>query len=285
MSCDGTRPGDLAQELGISGKTLRAWLREWFPRDPIDLGSSWRLTHTQVTMARHRYGPTLPESGREHDHVASPPIATVPRGTNPAERSSHRPPAEAEVLDIEEVIGALSADPVDPIRARATPKAGGVPAVHGLYAWWTERGSVPGVPGNPHPRLRRLDLLYVGIAPKDASSASNLRKRVVSQHLSGNTGSSTLRLTLAALLLEPLHLSPVRTKKKVVLTREQNATLSAWQHDHLRVTWCPRSQPWLVEDEVIARMRPPLNLAGNTSHPFHGHLSAARKAFRQAASG
>jgi hypothetical protein len=59
MSCSGTRPEDLATELGISGKELRAWLRERFPRDAAHWGTNWSLTHEQVQAARRRFGPTL----------------------------------------------------------------------------------------------------------------------------------------------------------------------------------------------------------------------------------
>lgn len=59
MVCDAMRPEDLARELGISGKELRAWLRKQFPHDAGDHGTNWHLTHTQVTMARRRFGATL----------------------------------------------------------------------------------------------------------------------------------------------------------------------------------------------------------------------------------
>ena len=67
-----------------------------------------------------------------------------------------------------------------------------VPAVSGLYAWWAARGILPHLPGPAHPH-EDLRLLYVGIA-------SNLRRRIISNHLR-RSGSSTLRRTLAGLLL------------------------------------------------------------------------------------
>ena len=33
MSCDGTRPEDLAKELAVPGLELRNWLRKRFPRE------------------------------------------------------------------------------------------------------------------------------------------------------------------------------------------------------------------------------------------------------------
>ena len=59
MSCDGTRPEDLARELSLSGKALRDWLRRTFPRNAKEHQTHWHLTHTQVQMARRRWGATL----------------------------------------------------------------------------------------------------------------------------------------------------------------------------------------------------------------------------------
>ena len=104
-------------------------------------------------------------------------------------------------------------------------------------------------------------------------------------HLGGNTGSSTFRLSLAALLLEAEHFVPVTTKTKFILTRADNRRLSEWQEASLRLAWCEQEEPWdgTLERNVIATMQPPLNLAENRSHPFHATMSAARQNFRNAA--
>jgi hypothetical protein len=47
--------------------------------------------------------------------------------------------------------------------------------------------------------------------------------------------------------------------------------------------WCEPEWPWEVESEVIARMQPPLNSAGNRDHPFYSVVSSARAALRAAA--
>jgi predicted site-specific integrase-resolvase len=59
VSCDGMEPEDLARDLAISGKELRKWLRERFPREVQEHGKRWRLTHAQVQAARRRWGATL----------------------------------------------------------------------------------------------------------------------------------------------------------------------------------------------------------------------------------
>ena len=50
-------PGELAIELGISPKTLRAWLRETFPRPASQKNTSWLLTPEIVRAARARFHP------------------------------------------------------------------------------------------------------------------------------------------------------------------------------------------------------------------------------------
>ncbi len=101
------------------------------------------------------------------------------------------------------------------------------------------------------------------------------------QHLGCNIGSSTFRQSLAALLVEdqgwPTRWSGSRTQ----LIPERNHAFSAWQREHLRLTWVERPCPWTVERHVIALMQPPLNLAANASHPLCRRLKALRAKLRE----
>ena len=188
-----------------------------------------------------------------------------------------------DLLDAPAVATDLSSCVVEIGVGRRDPDRGGIPAAPGFYAWWAVDGAIPAVPLGPQPRDGGMGLFYVGIAPGSATSSQTLRSRVVGNHLSGNLGSSTFRLTLAALLRESLGFHPERRTTKVVLPPEQNAALSAWQTKNLRVSWCVVAQPWLLEPAVIDIMEPPLNLASNSTHPFHETLSEARRALRQVA--
>ena len=51
-------PNQLADELGISAKTLRAWLRRNWPRSVAERGTEWELTIDQIRAARDRWGST-----------------------------------------------------------------------------------------------------------------------------------------------------------------------------------------------------------------------------------
>jgi hypothetical protein len=164
--------------------------------------------------------------------------------------------------------------------AKRVPSEGGVPAVAGLYAWWSREGAIPGLPERPHPTEPTLSLLYVGISPARLASSQTLRGRVLRNHLCGNTGSSTFRFTLAALLCEPRGWSPTKRNMKYLLNDADNEELSGWQRENLALTWAVRERPWEIEAEVIAAMEPPLNLAANGKHPFAANIREARTAFR-----
>lgn len=279
MVCDETRPEDLAAQLGIPGKTLRAWLRREFPRSPGEHGTNWYLSHADVSAAKTKYG----QRGTARTYSRTQPQA--PRVERPRDGGGRGALAAAKgkSKSVEEIIRALRGQPASAYQARLPHERGGLPPQPGLYAWWATEGAIGGLPAKAHARAELgLVLLYVGIAPNRPESSATIRSRVMNNHLSGNTGSSTFRFTLAALLLDDLGFHPVQTTTKFVLPPKENRVLTTWQEEHLRLTWCVTSHPWLREDEVIAVMEPPLNLAANAKHPYYSTLKQARAAFRRA---
>lgn len=153
-------------------------------------------------------------------------------------------------------------------------------AARGIYAWWlVNTDALPEVPTTPHP-VEPLGLLYVGIGPASARSKRTLRARF--RDHTRDTGRSTLRRTLAALLYEHERWHPYWTDRPL-LTELDNAALTSWQAANLRVQCFRMAEPWTVEAAVIRAMRPPLNLAHNQAHPFYEQLGAARKRFREVA--
>jgi hypothetical protein len=158
-----------------------------------------------------------------------------------------------------------------------------VPASGGFYAWWSRRGAIAVVPHVPHPLDAELSLLYVGISPVRESSGQSVRSRVFGNHLRGNVGSSTFRFVLAALLIDELELSPYKRGAKVALEPNDNAHLSRWLRENLKLTWCARARPWEIEAAVIGKLTPPLNSAGNATHPFFPRVGEIREAFRRRA--
>lgn len=150
-------------------------------------------------------------------------------------------PGQTQVLNAAEQISAALKGPTASIKqAMATA---GLPSADGFYAWWAPTELLKNVPAHPHP-VEAVRLLYIGIAPgrnpaklKAGSKPSTVRSRVCDQHLAGNTGSSTLKLVLAALLLKERGYRPVRRARKTLLQPEDRRDLRRWQEAQLRLTW------------------------------------------------
>src|SRR5690242_3862728 len=79
-----------------------------------------------------------------------------------------------------------------------------IPKTGGIYAWWIVGAPLPCVPVTRHPKEHDVGLVYIGIAPHGPGTKSTLRSRVVGNHLNGNIAASTLRRTLASLLIDEL---------------------------------------------------------------------------------
>lgn len=156
-----------------------------------------------------------------------------------------------------------------------------LPAASGLYAWWLPPSVMPDLlRDESHTASVREDvaLLYVGIS-------GDLQQRIWRNHVNGNTGGSTLRRTLAALLTPTLQLSAERppSSDRAVLTKPSEAVLTQWIKRNLSLTCVTHPAPKVVEGEVIRDMKPPCNLDHNSGHPNYGFMSSARAAWRASA--
>lgn len=139
----------------------------------------------------------------------------------------------------------------------------------GVYAWWAAPSVFPDLPGPPNGDLPSLRLLYLG-------RATSLRGRILRNHLR-RSGSSTLRRTLAGLLTSEGY----RTTwtDRVVLIAEDEARLTAWMHAHLRLTWAEDAEPESVEEDLVRRLRPPLNVHGIDPEHVQAAVVAAKNAY------
>ncbi|ODU05969.1 MAG: hypothetical protein ABS81_06010 [Pseudonocardia sp. SCN 72-86] len=175
--------------------------------------------------------------------------------------TSDRPPLDVIVDD-------LMAGPV-----RVTDIRARVPSAPGLYTWWARPAVLPHLVGPRHPDQQDLRLLYVGLATK-------LRSRLVSNHLR-RSGSSTLRRTLAGLLLDEQGYRTHRTDR-AVLVQEDAARLTAWMDSHLQVSWREHPTPRDDEGHVIRALRPPLNV-DHAAGPALAIIKAARRHYYDSA--
>ena len=69
------RPGDLADELEMSPKVLRAWLRKTYPRKSDEKNTSWHLSTDQVEAARNHFSEEDEEETDELDEVEEVEVA------------------------------------------------------------------------------------------------------------------------------------------------------------------------------------------------------------------
>lgn len=148
-----------------------------------------------------------------------------------------------------------------------------LPPAAGIYSWWADPLTFSSMESPTAAKNSTDRLLYLGLA-------SNLRKRVLQNHLR-RSGSSTLRRTLAGLLMETEDLRTRRTDR-VVLVDEDERWLTAWMGTHLRLSWVEFAQPKSIEAALIERLRPPLNVA-HARGPNREIVDAARYRYRSSA--
>ena len=158
------------------------------------------------------------------------------------------------------------------------------PAKSGLYGWYFDE-IPPSVPRDECHTWNGRTLLYVGISPARPGSKQHLRMRL-RQHYRGNARGSTLRKTLGCLLQGQLRLEYRRTSgssKSMRFTTDSEARLSAWMAEQASVTWALAPEPWIDEAKLIRDHSLPLNLQGNSAHPFYESLRSMRRAMVSAA--
>ncbi len=139
----------------------------------------------------------------------------------------------------------------------------------GVYAWWAAPSVLPDLPGPPNDSDPSRRMLYLG-------RATSLRGRILRNHLR-RSGSSTLRRTLAGLLVSEGY----RTTwtDRVVLIPEDETRLTAWMHEHLRLTWAEDAEPADIEAELVRRLHPPLNVHGVDPEHIQAAVVAAKNSY------
>lgn len=171
------------------------------------------------------------------------------------------------MLDAREVLAGL--------RARSYPLGElDAPGSPGIYAFFLAQGAE--LPGIAQPSSGAL---YLG-------KSSNLAQREFDTHFrAGQSGFSTLRRSLGALLLVELDLKP---RPRGTGSSDSNfrnyrfddageRRLSDWMERNLMVAVQATPDPAEIERQLIALACPPLNLTG-WSNPDGAAIKAARKA-------
>lgn len=141
----------------------------------------------------------------------------------------------------------------------------------GLYALFlAQRGTLSGL------ALDAGTLLYIG----KAENARGLHGRC---HFNGKTASHSPRRSLAALLMDDLHLTPVPvlrsdgSYKRFGLTAESEKKLDAWMLKNVKIAYETCESPGADEKRLIAKHQPPLNLTDCPASPASRLVTAARR--------
>lgn len=229
---------DLARREGISEKSARGRLREYFGGTLADLGiSEWS------------YGP------EDLRFVLSIIRPSNGRAIGDRKQSPMKSPAPIENA------ASVKADPYSWPRQPRSELT--LPSASGVYALFLrENSSLPNlVP-------LRSGLVYIGLG-------RNLAHRC---HFSGKTEGHSPRRSLAALLGRELDLEPeLGANGNYKLSRSSEERLNAWMHKNLLMAFNTCDDVEAVEDALIKRLAPPLNLTKCAQTPQHKALKDLRK--------
>ncbi|MDQ0825591.1 hypothetical protein QFZ60_001764 [Arthrobacter sp. B2I5] len=186
------------------------------------------------------------------------------------------------INDIAEVITQLLMPARLYTREEVLERPSPVLKVPGIYAWYFDE-LPPGVDVRGCHTIPEGVLLYVGIAPKEPPrngtrpSTQTLWHRI-RYHYRGNAEGSTLRLTLGCHLASTLNIAlrRVGSGTRLTFTADGERQITEWMSRHARVTWAQTDLPWLPEAQAIKQLSLPLNLQGNSRHPYYATLKALR---------
>jgi hypothetical protein len=206
---------------------------------------------------------------------------TTPRRVPPHTEEAFAPVAAArprDVASVDELI-ALLTDPTLRVSAPAWPSSLSIDGA-GLYTWWTDAAGAADLTEGLGHRIT-AGLIYagqtggttVGGVARDAT----LRSRIGGNHLRGRVRGSTFRFTLGAALMAPLQLVAKAPKQ---LTPDSESKLSGWMRHHLSVCTvliADRGSVMQLEDAVLARLDPPLNLEGMQATSLRGQITRLRR--------
>lgn len=222
------------------------------PVDPI------AATSMGATLAWYNQPAGSPRTGTQE---SLPPVSAPP-------------PGRASAEEVDSLIDRLM-DPTNrlPVTALLAGDDQGL-AKPGLYSWWVDADGAQHLSQGLALPIS-AGLIYAGQAgatryPSGNRSRNTLWSRLTGMHLGGNTNFSTFRLSLAAVLHQPLG-----------LTNDNDPRLSTWMAEHLTVTAVPVSDPddlGPLEHAVLERLDPPLNLKSMTPTPIRAGLTALRAA-------
>lgn len=143
----------------------------------------------------------------------------------------------------------------------------------GLYSWWVDQAGASDLSASLGVRLEH-GLIYAGLAgatrwPSGRRSSNTLWSRISGMHLGGRHEFSTFRRTLGAIIASSRDESAI----------DEDA-LTTWMHEHLRVIAVPFEDAdtlGRLEEDVLLRLDPPLNLKGMAKTALRRRVTELRQ--------
>jgi len=238
---------DLARQEGISEKSARGRLRKYFEGTLSDHGiSNWT------------YGP------EDLEFVLD---IIRPKGSSSIGHLKQQSEAQSSGIARKSSDSAVFAQMHDPCSwPRKLRSELILPAEAGVYALFLrENASLPDIVP------QRDGLIYIG-------RGISLVKRC---HFNGKTESHSPRRSLAALLWHVLDLEPKPSANdKYKLSQPSEKRLDAWMHENLLTAFVTTDDFKQIEDLLIKRFAPPLNLNKCKQSAQHQAVKGVRKAMR-----
>ena len=156
----------------------------------------------------------------------------------------------------------------------------------GLYNWFVDDDGAEALSEEFDVKIR-AGLIYAGQTgatkwPSGKKTPKTLKERLINNHLKGKIRRSTFRLTLTAFLKQRLALISVANADRKLQPGCEDR-LSHWIREHLSLSVYPysdRDALLHLEEKVLTKLDPPLNLEKVPSSQLRRRLSALRKPFR-----
>jgi hypothetical protein len=145
--------------------------------------------------------------------------------------------------------------------------------VCGLYSWWVDETGASELTAGLGTSIEP-GLIYAGLAgatrwPSGRRSTNTLWSRIAGMHLGGRHEFSTFRRTLGAVLANGRGDATI-----------DEAQLTHWMRRHLKVIavpWTDADTLGRLEEDVLRRLDPPLNLKGMVETPTRQRLTELRR--------
>lgn len=253
----------VSHDFALTGERVRIPIGGWRKTDVR--GKPLKLERLSSRILRLATIETDPDPGtlRELLQLVSGTKAEVPDATCDANQAH-----EAEKGRLVEVPWTLFT------LSEVLNKPSAAPDEPGIYAWWFDE--LPNVPLEGALEQCGFRLAYIGIAAYREGSRRTLRQRL-RNHCKGPIATSTLRRSLAAILIDKLDLHPFVEAGKIRLSHTEETRLSGWLASNGRVAWITNDTPWVYETELLKNGPPlALNIKGN-DHIFVKKLLSLRK--------